>query len=98
MQSNFIRLLIQLPPQFARLDLLLLRVFLLVRRLLVVLESQVLKLVFRHQVASLASAHLVYPHCVLIAAYWSILQVRYSFAKFLHSGSFTPLTFFIHDR
>jgi hypothetical protein len=63
-------------------------------------EPQILKFVSRHQVATSLSArypkkYIRYP---IRGTHLSMRHVRYAFARFRHSGSFMPLTLFIHPR
>lgn len=68
------------------------------RRLVLFRESQIFEFVFRHQIPALNISHIFRCSQGYARPYLSIRQVRYDFAKFLHSGSFIPLFSFIHAR
>ena len=90
-----------LPPQFTLLPSFLAVVRLGVSRGLLLAEAQVLELVLRHQIPkcrSPISELLLLPQKQVVSAHLSIRQDKYAFARFLHSGSFIPLTFFMHDK
>jgi hypothetical protein len=63
-------------------------------------EPQILKFVSRHQVATSLSAR--YPKqyiwYLVRGTHLSMRHVRYAFARFRHSGSFMPLSLFIHPK